>query len=581
VPRAPKAAKSAKSSKPVKATKPARATKPVKATKAKSSKAPLAEYRRKRDPSRTPEPIPPVGKLATKKRVTTKKTATKKTAAAKTQPASPSRRGTRKAGGLPTFVIQEHHATSLHWDFRLEHDGVYASWALPKGLPRTPKENHLAVHVEDHPLEYGSFHGTIPKGEYGGGQVSIWDEGTYEPEKWRDREVMVVLHGKRAKGRYVLFPTNGKNWMIHRMDPAPEGFEPLPAQLSPMLATAGPLPAGNAAGRTAGRQHEWAYEFKWDGIRVLLWIDGGRPRAESRNGNDVTISFPELREMAEAVGSDQVVLDGEMVALDDEGRPRFSRLQRRMHISNAREAAAAAAKYPASMIVFDVLHLNGRSLLDETYDERRKILEGLGLAGPSWGVTPAFTADPGDQVMRTAVEIGMEGVVAKRRSSTYRPGVRSRDWIKTKHERTQEVVIGGWSDGVGERKGTFGALLLGIPVQTSAAERTSARNKSAPGSPSRAAGSASGPVQLTYVGKVGTGFTESQRRELLARFTPRAKSPFAGELPTAVTRGAHWVRPDLVGEVRFGEWTPDGVLRHPVWRGERTDKSVKEVVREP
>ena len=380
---------------------------------------------------------------------------------------------------------------------------------------------------------------------------------------------MVVLHGKRAKGRYVLFPTNGKNWMIHRMDPAPVGFEPLPERLSPMLATAGELPSGKAAPKG-----EWSFEFKWDGVRVLLWIDGGRPRAESRNGNDMTTAFPELRDLAEAVGSDQVVLDGELVALDDEGRPRFSRLQHRMHISSAREAAAAAAKYPASMIVFDVLHLNGRSLLGSSYDERRAVLQGLKIVGPSWGVTPAFTDDPGSEVMRTAVELGMEGVVAKRRSSIYRPGTRSRDWIKVKHERTQEVVIGGWSDGQGERKATFGALLLGIPEQSSAAERTSAPPNGAAGSPSRA-------VRLTYVGKVGTGFTEADRRELLAHLTPRSTSPFAGELPAAVTRGAHWVRPDLVGEVRFGEWTPDGVLRHPVWRGERTDKSVKEVRREP
>ena len=566
----PKARKAPKAANP---TKAAKSTKP---TKAKPTKAPLSEYRRKRDPSRTPEPIPPEGKLTTAKKATaSKKKATEQSpattkAAAKKAATTETRPGTDKK--QPRFVIQEHHATSLHWDFRLEHDGVYVSWALPKGLPVSPKENHLAVHVEDHPLEYGSFQGTIPAGEYGGGQVSIWDKGTYQPEKWRDREVMVVLHGKRAKGRYVLFPTNGKNWMIHRMDPAPAGFEPLPADLSPMLATAGELPMNRNA-----KRGEWAYEFKWDGLRVLLWIDGGRPRAESRNGNDMTVAFPELRDLAEAVGSDQVLLDGELVALDDEGRPRFSRLQHRMHISSAREATAAAAKYPASMIVFDVLHLNGHSLLDSTYDERRAILEGLKLSGPSWGMTPTFTDDPGDQVMRTAVDIGMEGVVSKRRSSIYRPGVRSRDWIKTKHVRTQEVVVGGWSDGQGERKATFGALLLGLPEQDPAAETTSTRNKSAPGSPPRA----TGPVRLTYVGKVGTGFTESDRRELLARLTPRSTSPFGGELPSAVTRGAHWVRPDVVGEVSFTEWTPDGVLRHPVWRGQRVDKSVKQVVREP
>ena len=426
--------------------------------------------------------------------------------------------------------------------------------------------------MEDHPLEYGSFQGTIPAGEYGGGQVSIWDKGTYQPEKWRDREVMVVLHGKRAKGRYVLFPTNGKNWMIHRMDPAPKGFEPLPADLSPMLATAGELPLNQNA-----KKGEWAYEFKWDGLRVLLWIDGGRPRAESRNGNDMTVAFPELRDLAEAVGSDQVLLDGELVALDDEGRPRFSRLQHRMHISSAQRRNGRRGQVPGE-------HDRLRRLAPE-----RPLAARLGLRrapgdprgpealGPELGGDSRVHRRPGrpgdahrgrDRNGRRGLQAALEHLPA---------GVRSRDWIKTKHVRTQEVVVGGWSDGQGERKSTFGALLLGIPEQDPAAERTSARNKSAPGSPSRA----TGPVRLTYVGKVGTGFTESDRRELLARLTRRSTSPFGGELPSAVTRGAHWVRPDVVGEVSFTEWTPDGVLRHPVWRGERVDKSVKQVVREP
>ena len=446
----------------------------------------------------------------------------------------------------PSFVIQEHHASSLHWDFRLERDGVLASWALPKGLPVTPTENHLAVQVEDHPLEYGSFSGTIPAGEYGAGKVTIWDKGTYECEKWRPDEVMVVLHGKRVEGRYVLFPTGGRNWMIHRMDPPAEGFEPLPRQLSPMLATPGPLPDNG---------DEWAFEFKWDGIRVMLWIDGGRPRAVSRGGREITVAFPELRELAAAVGSDQVLLDGELVALDASGRPSFSRLQHRMHVTATKDAKRAATLNPASMIVFDLLHLNGRSLLDRSYDERRVQLEQLGLAGPSWGVTPSFTEEPGPAVLGTAVELGMEGVVAKRRASIYRPGTRSHDWIKVKSQRTQEVVIGGWTDGQGERRATFGALLLGIPARGG----------------------------LTYIGKVGTGFTNSAREELLSKLQSRARatSPFVDELPASQERVAHWVRPDEVGEVRFSEWTLDGHLRHPVWRGLRVDKTAKEVRREP
>jgi len=207
----------------------------------------LSEYRGKRRPGRTPEPVPAAGPG----------------------------RATGSTSSPPSFVIQEHHASSLHWDFRLERDGVLVSWALPKGLPPSPDVNHLAVHVEDHPLEYGTFAGTIPEGEYGGGTVTVWDHGTYRCEKWNDHEVMVVLDGSRARGRYVLFPTRGKNWMIHRMDPVDGGYVPLPAGLKPMLATARNLPPDDGS---------WAYEFKWDGIRALVAVDGGRARARSRTG---------------------------------------------------------------------------------------------------------------------------------------------------------------------------------------------------------------------------------------------------------------------------------------------------------
>jgi bifunctional non-homologous end joining protein LigD len=478
----------------------------------------LEDYRKKRHRGATPEPIPDEATAAPR----------------------------RRARG-PRFVIQEHHASSLHWDFRLERDGVLVSWALPKGLPVTRDDNHLAVHVEDHPLEYRRFSGTIPAGQYGGGTVSIWDQGTYTCEKWSDHEVMVVLHGKRTQGKFVLFPTRGKNWMIHRMDPAPDGYDPLPDQLAPMLAVAGSLPTGR------GR---WAYEFKWDGVRALVWVDGGRARAVSRSGRDITGSYPELRGLGEALGSTRVLLDGEIVALGPDGRPSFSRLQHRMHVTSSRNVARAASTDPASLIVFDLLHLDGRSLLGDTYDERRRRLDGLGLGGPAWAVTPSFTDQSGADVLRTAIELGMEGVVAKRRDSTYRPGHRSPDWVKVKDQRTQEVVIGGWSAGQGNRRSTFGALLLGLPT--------------------------AGGRKLTFVGKVGTGFTDTAREELLADLRPlaRATSPFDEDVPKAFAVGAHWVRPRLVGEVRFTEWTVDGRLRHPVWRGLRPDKAAGEVGRE-
>ena len=385
----------------------------------------LASYREKRRPGRTPEPLPDDATTAGE-------------------------------GGRPTFVIQEHHASSLHWDFRLEHDGVLASWALPKGLPVTPDENHLAVQVEDHPLEYGKFSGTIPRGEYGAGRVSIWDRGYYDCEKWRPREIMVVLHGQRATGRYVLFPTKGSNWMIHRMDPPREGFEPLPTRMQPMLATPGRLPPDDG---------DWAYEFKWDGMRVLVWIDGGRPRAVSRNDKDVTGSFPELRAFGEAMGSHQALFDGELVVLGADGKPSFSQLQHRMHATSPAKVRKATASHPVSLVIFDLLHLNGTSLVGLDYDHRRAALEHLDIAASGWAITPSFTSDSGKRVFQTAVDLGMEGVVAKRRSSSYQAGHRSRDWIKVKNQHMQEVVIGGFTEGNGSRQGEFGALLLGIPVK--------------------------------------------------------------------------------------------------------------------
>ncbi len=479
----------------------------------------LDTYRAKRDPARTPEPVPERPPRSRKRR-------------------RPENR----------FVVQEHHASALHWDFRLERDGVLVSWALPKGLPLDPKTNHLAVHTEDHPLEYLTFSGTIPAGEYGGGEVTIWDRGSYECEKWRDDEVIVVLAGERVQGRYALFATKGNQWMVHRMDPPPAGYQPLPESLAPMLATAGRLPPDPEG---------WAFEFKWDGVRALLAVEGGRVRATSRNGRDVTGSYPELRPLGEAAGAEQLLLDSELVVLDEGGRPSFSRLQHRMQVQGA-AVRRAAERDPVSIVLFDLLHHDGEPLLDRPYDERRARLEGLGLSGPTWAVTPAFVDEDPGEVMGVAVRVGMEGLVAKRRDSRYRPGVRSRDWIKVKAVRTQEVVIGGWTAGQGNRSDAFGALLCGIPEPEA-------------------------PGRLRFVGKVGTGFDALALESLLGRLETlrRETSPFTDRLPRAAGRVAGWVEPRLVGEVGYTEWTGDGRLRHPVWRGLRPDKDPEEVVREP
>lgn len=309
-----------------------------------------------------------------------------------------------------------------------------------------------------------------------------------------------------------------------------------------MLATLGELPRDDG---------NWAYEMKWDGVRALVAVDGGRTTITSRNGNDVTASYPELRGLSEHLP--QTLLDGEIVSFDDTGRPSFGLLQQRMHIASAAAAQRLAGRVPAVYLVFDLLHLDGRSLLNLAYTQRRELLESLEVAGPSWQTPPAFDGD-GPSAVRVSAQQGLEGVLAKRRDSRYAPGRRSRDWVKVKHLRMQEVVIGGWRPGQGRRAGLIGSLLLGLPD-----------------------GSA-----LRYVGQVGTGFTEAALRELGAQLQRlrRDASPFAPDVPRADSRDAHWVEPQLVGEVAFGEWTSDSRLRHPSWRGLRPDKSPGEVVRE-
>ena len=357
---------------------------------------PLNQYRRKRDSARTPEPVPSPCPLP--------------------------------AGDGDAFVIQEHHASTLHWDFRLERDGVLVSWALPKGLPVDPASNHLAVPTEDHPMEYAAFEGDITKGQYGGGRVSVWDRGTYETLEWTPRKVKVVLHGSRASGRYALFATSDRQWMIHRMDPAPEGFEPMPDLIRPMMAVPrDDLPTDPG---------QWAYELKWDGMRAVVYVDGGRPRVLSKGNHDITASFPEMRALAAAQGSRQVVLDGEIVALDDHGRPSFQQLQARTQVTVPARVRHLADAVPVTFLAFDVLHLDGTSTLGLPYSERRRILESLELNGDSWRTPPVWYGD-GDLVLQAARNQGMEGVMAKRLDSVYLPGRRADTWqmVKGRVER--------------------------------------------------------------------------------------------------------------------------------------------------
>ena len=351
---------------------------------------PLATYRGMRDPGRTPEPVPPAGPLP--------------------------------EGNDDTFVIQEHHARSLHWDVRLERDGVLVSWAVPKGLPLNPKDNRLAVHTEDHPIDYGSFEGDIPAGEYGGGKVILWDRGRYEMEEWTDREVKVVFHGSRAEGRYVFFRTRGRDWMVHRMDGPPfPDWQPLPTGLTPMTATRGPLPSG-------GRRR-WAYELAWAGNRILVAVEGGRIRITDERARDASAAYPELRAMGAELGSTVCLLDGEVVALGKDGRPDPTLLRRRP----ARPAAPGAKdlrEVPITFLAFDLLHRDGHDLTGRPYEDRREALEALGLDGGRWSVAPAVPGT-GRDALQVAHGLGLDGVVAKRRKSPYQPGITGGDWILT------------------------------------------------------------------------------------------------------------------------------------------------------
>lgn len=495
----------------------------------------LTTYRSMRDPARTPEPVP--------------------AAAPREARATPTGRG-------DTFVIQEHHARRLHYDFRLEHDGVLVSWAVPKGPPTDTSDNRLAVQTEDHPLEYATFAGDIPRGEYGGGNVAIWDSGTYELHKWRDgKEVIVTLHGQPEGGlggvqrSYALIHTGAgssrpeRNWLIHLMKekPAYGGHEiPFPDEVQPMLAT----PA--TPEEITGSQDEYAYEMKWDGVRSMVSLAGPRVRLVSRRGRDDTAAYPDLVAALTGISVETAVLDAEIVVTDENGRPTFGLLQHRINLTRPGDIARAAATWPAQLMVFDLLELNGRSLVREPYERRRALLDEL-IPAPVGGriqVPPIFDGDL-DAALDTSRALQLEGVVAKRHGSVYQPGRRAHTWRKIKITQTQEVVIAGWRAGQGRRDGGIGSLLLGIPADDG----------------------------LRYVGRVGSGFNARQLDEMEELLAPlaRGEDPMI-DVPREDARDAHWVEPVLVGEVTYTELTGPGRLRHPVWRGLRPDKTADDVI---
>jgi bifunctional non-homologous end joining protein LigD len=460
----------------------------------------LDAYRRKRDPGRTPEPFTGAG-----------------------------------GGDEPIFVVQRHDARRLHFDFRIERDGALASWAVPKGIPLRKGQRHLAVHVEDHPLDYANFEGEIPKGEYGGGTVEIWDRGHYElVEQKRDGGLTVRLRGGRLNGLWTLVPArldgDARNWLMMRKDEGDLAGDP--AELRPMLA----VPAAELPVRG-----DWVYEVKWDGYRVIAAVEGGEVTLRSRNGNDLTARFAQVaRALPGSLRSADCVIDGEVCALDEAGRPRFSLLQ---HGGGA-----------LTMYAFDILMLDGRDVTTLPLTERKELLEETLIPGEVVRLSVAF--DDGPALLEQARAHELEGVLAKRPASRYLAGRRSDAWVKVKTQQRQELVIAGYTRGQGRRDNAFGSLVLAV-------ERDG---------------------ELVWAGNCGTGFDDAELDMLMDRLAPlrRETTPLGVAPKMARVRAGDvtWVEPELVCEVEFLEWTRDGRLRAPSYKGLRDDKPAAEVHRE-
>ncbi|MDX6477144.1 MAG: bifunctional non-ous end joining protein LigD, partial [Gaiellaceae bacterium] len=464
----------------------------------------LSEYRKKRDPEETPEPFP----------------------------------SGERSSPQPIFVVQRHDATRLHYDFRLERDGALASWAVPKGVPLEPGAKALAVHVEDHPLEYAKFHGEIPKGQYGGGTVEIFDNGTYELlEEKRNGQLTFDLHGKKLRGRWSLVPAHmdGKeqNWLlIKRSDDGADVVAPA-AEYKPMLAT---------LDTRVPTSDEWVHEVKFDGYRAIAYVRGGECKLVSRNGKDLNGRFPEIaKQVVSAVKSPNAVLDGEVCRLDPTGRSSFSELQQ--------------GSGPLVLYAFDLLELDGESLVDLPLIERKRRLREL-LDARNTAVRISDDFADGEALLEAAKGQKLEGIISKRAGSRYAQGRRNRDWLKIKVIGEQELIVAGYTRGSGRRAATFGSLVLAV----------------------------NDGEELRYAGNVGTGFDDAEIGKLLKLLRPlhRDASPFAvvPKMPKVRKGDVQWVEPELVAQVKFSEWTHDGHLRHPSYLGIREDKSAAEVTRE-
>ena len=453
------------------------------------------------------------------------------------------------------FVIQEHRARNLHYDFRLEADGVLKSWAIPKGPSLDPRDRRLAMHVEDHPLEYRRFEGTIPKGHYGAGEVIVWDEGTYASSEGSDPaaeigkgKITFVLRGRKMRGKFTLVRIkrrsgeNGDPWLLikdhDKPVKTPQKRARVPHITTPMLATLIGEPFDD---------DEWLFEIKWDGYRAICTVhEDGRVELVSRNGLDFLNKFPELRALGAAWTALPIVVDGEIVSLDAHGRSSFQRLQESL---SGRRASATGKHGALTFAAFDVLYANGRDLRKTPLEERKAILQ-RSIASGSAVLYSKHVVGRGRALFAQAKRRGLEGIIGKRRRSLYLER-RSRDWVKIKAQLVQECVIGGFTEPRGSRTG-FGSLLLGLYDGG----------------------------KLQYAGSAGTGFNAKLLRSLTAdlKKLERKSSPF--ENAVEANAKPHFVRPKLVAQIRFTEWTRDGYMRHPAFLGLRIDKDPRSCVRE-